>query len=226
MINKKSSKGNLDKRRITFLLIGFVIVFGLVYAGFEFFASKPKDLGTLPEIGVIVEITENIQATDPVKPPPPSASQQNIVLDIVDDDKLVLDSIPFIKEYDPNEAIEPYIPVAMVPEPIDDPPVETWKVDEMPVPDGGLEGLYKFLRSNLQYPKVPLEAGIQGAVYIEFVIERDGSISNVKVLSGVFPDLDNEAMRVVKMMPKWKPGKQQGKPVRCMYNIPIRFSIN
>jgi protein TonB len=225
MINKKSSKGNLDKRRITFLLIGFVIVFGLVYAGFEFFAPKPKDLGTLP-IVVIIEVTENVQATDPTKPPPPPAPQQDIRIKIVENTPAEIDISDLFPEYNPNDVIEPYEPVTLIPEIPDDPPKPVWEMDVIPEPEGGMEGLYAFLRANLKYPRVPLEAGIQGQVFVEFVIEKDGSISNVKVISSVYPDLDNEAVRVVKIMPKWKPGKQQGKAVRCMYNIPIRFAIN
>jgi protein TonB len=86
--------------------------------------------------------------------------------------------------------------------------------------------MYAFLESNLIYPEKLRMSGIQGTVLIQFVIETDGSISNVTVLAGVHPDLDKEALRVVKMMPKWKPGKQMGKPVRSYFNIPIRFILN
>jgi protein TonB len=224
MNNRKSSKGNLDKRRITFLLIGFVIVFGLVYAAFELFATKPKDLGTLPGVTIIDKPIEIIP-TDPTKPPPPPAPQQDVKIIIVPDTQIIIDSLPFIKEYDPKENVPEYEPVVIIGEKVDDPPLPTWKLDELPEPVGGRDAMYEFLRANLKYPKVPLEAGIQGTVQIEFVVEKDGSISNVKVLSPLYPDLDNEATRVVKAMPKWKPGIQMGKPVRCMYNIPIRFAI-
>jgi protein TonB len=86
--------------------------------------------------------------------------------------------------------------------------------------------MYAFLQNTLKYPEVARNNNISGQVFLEFVVERDGSISGVKVLVGVYPDLDQEAIRVVKMMPKWKPGKQMGKPVRCFYQIPIRFTIN
>jgi TonB family protein len=99
-------------------------------------------------------------------------------------------------------------------------------VEEMPEPVGGMDAFYKFLQENLKYPADLKEKGISGQVYIEFVIEKDGSIDHVKVVKGAHPDLDAEAMRVVKMLPKWKPGKQNGKPVRCFYNIPIRFTID
>jgi TonB family protein len=99
-------------------------------------------------------------------------------------------------------------------------------VEVMPEPVGGMDAIYKFLQENLRYPKEARDKGISGQVFIEFVVEKDGSIDNVKVLKGVDPDLDAESVRVVKLMPKWKPGKQKGEPVRTYFNIPIRFTIN
>jgi protein TonB len=225
MIEKKSSKGNLDKRRITFLLIGFAIVFGLVYASFEFFASKPKDLGTL-EVVIIEVPQENIIATDPVQPPPPPAPQQNVNIEIVENDIPVADSLPIFKEFNINENIpDREEPVPLPDEKPDDAP-PPYFVEEMPEPSGGFDTMYNFLRTNLKYPEIPRNNGIQGQVFVGFVIEKDGSISNVRVEAGVYPDLDQEAVRVVKLMPKWKPGKQGGKTVRCSYQIPIRFVLN
>jgi len=100
------------------------------------------------------------------------------------------------------------------------------EIDQMPVPVGGFDAMYKFLQENLKYPEHALNEGISGQVFLEFVVERDGSISNVKVLKGVHPALDAESMRVVKMMPKWNPGKHNGELVRTFYQIPIRFTVN
>ena len=106
----------------------------------------------------------------------------------------------------------------------DDKPLS--KVEVMPEPIGGWDAMYEFLRENLKYPEHARSEGIAGQVFLEFVVEKDGTISNVKVLKGVHPALDAESVRVVKMMPKWKPGTQDGKPVRTFYQIPIRFTIN
>jgi TonB family protein len=99
-------------------------------------------------------------------------------------------------------------------------------VEMMPEPIGGLDAMYKFMQGELKYPAEAREKGIAGQVFLEFVVEKDGSIGNVKVVKGVHSLLDAEALRVVKMLPKWKPGTQNGKPVRCFYNIPVRFTIN
>lgn len=79
---------------------------------------------------------------------------------------------------------------------------------------------------NVKYPVLAMENGIQGKVFIQFVIERDGSITDVKVARGVDASLDKEAVRVVQSMPKWKPGKQRGKPVRVAYTLPINFQLS
>jgi len=228
MIGKKSLKGDLDKRRITFLLIGFVIVLGLVYAGFELYATGDtvKDLGIMDEELIFV-MDEDVIATDPTPPPPPPpvAQQQEVILQLVEDNIKVNTDFDFSQDFNLDEAIEDYVPVDIVEEEKDDAPPMRF-VEEMPEPIGGFDAMYAFLQSNIRYPEVARNNGISGQVFLEFVVEKDGSISGVKVLVGIYPDLDQEAVRVVKMMPKWKPGKQMGKAVRCFYQIPIRFILN
>ena len=98
-------------------------------------------------------------------------------------------------------------------------------VEKMPRYPGGEPARKKFFTENLKYPKQVKEKGIQGKVYVTFVVEKDGSITNVKILRGVDPLLDNEALRVVRSMPKWEPGTQRGKNVRVQFNIPIKFAL-
>jgi protein TonB len=99
-------------------------------------------------------------------------------------------------------------------------------VEVMPQYPGGIPQMMKFISSNIKYPKDAIKKGMQGAVVVQFVVEPDGSVSNVHVVRSVFPSLDTEAVRMVKAMPKWSPGMQNGKPVRVRYNVPIRFSLN
>ena len=99
-------------------------------------------------------------------------------------------------------------------------------VENEPEFPGGVEALYKFISKNVVYPKKALKDGIEGKVVVEFVIEANGSVTNVKVFKSVNPDLDKEAVRVVSMMPKWKPGSQGGKNVRSRFRIPINFQLN
>ena len=99
-------------------------------------------------------------------------------------------------------------------------------VEEMPAftAEGG--NVNKWISKNIKYPILAQENGIQGKVYLQFVIEKDGSITDVRVARGVDASLDKEAIRVIQSMPKWKPGKQRGKPVRVSYTLPINFQLN
>ncbi len=99
-------------------------------------------------------------------------------------------------------------------------------VEVMPVYPGGMEGLIKYLSENISYPKDAKEQKISGRVIITFVIEKDGSVTEVTTVKSVFPSLDEEAVRVVKGMPNWKPGMQKGKAVRVKYTLPISFSLD
>ena len=99
-------------------------------------------------------------------------------------------------------------------------------VEEMPQFPGGQEGLMIFLRDNMKYPKEATEKGIQGRVLAKFIVEKDGLVSEPEIVKSVYPALDEEALRVVRCMPKWKPGKQNGKPVRVRFTIPLSFRLN
>lgn len=99
-------------------------------------------------------------------------------------------------------------------------------VEKMPEFPGGQKAMYKYLGENIKYPQKAKENGIQGTVFISYVIEKDGSVSHAKILRGVEKSLDKEAIRVVTGMPKWKPGKQRGEAVRVQYNLPIKFTLD
>lgn len=104
--------------------------------------------------------------------------------------------------------------------------LELSEVEVKPAFPGGEAAMYKFLCEQIRYPAEAAEDGASGKVIVQFVIEKDGSVSNVKVLRGKHPALDREAVRVVKLMPDWTPGRLGDKPVRCIYCLPINFSFN
>jgi protein TonB len=85
--------------------------------------------------------------------------------------------------------------------------------------------MYEYLQKNTKYPDMEFDAGIQGKVYVEFVVDKDGSVEDVKIRRGVSAGLDKEALRAVKSMPKWTPGKMNGKPVKCRFTIPVDFKL-
>lgn len=226
MLEKKTPKGDIDNKRTSFILIGLIIVLSLVYAGFELFASQDKEELIIEDIEEIIIVEDDVLATDqtPPPPPPPVEQQQEVILNLVDDNIKVNTEFDFSQDFDENFAVEEYVPIDIVEEVVDDTPPLRF-VEKMPEFIGGMEALYAFLRENLVYPEVARNSGIQGTVLIEFVVERDGSISNVKTVVPLFPECDTEAIRVIKKLPKWKPGEQMGKPVRVFFNLPVRFTL-
>jgi protein TonB len=98
-------------------------------------------------------------------------------------------------------------------------------VEESPSFPGGEEARIRFLQENIEYPQMARESGIQGTVYMTFVVEPSGSVSAVRVLRGIGGGCDEEAIRVIQKMPKWNPGKQRGKPVRVQFTMPIKFTL-
>ena len=98
-------------------------------------------------------------------------------------------------------------------------------VEEQAEFPGGLDSMYAYIVKNLKYPEAAKEKGIEGRVFVQFVIEKDGSISNVKILRGIGGGCEEAAVEMIKNMPKWKPGKQRGKPVRFLFTLPIKFEL-
>ena len=90
---------------------------------------------------------------------------------------------------------------------------------------GGQKALVEFLDANMKYPPIAMENGLEGRVYLSFIVEKDGSLSKIKIIRSISKECDEEAIRLVKLMPKWKPAKQRGEPVRHEYNLPINFLI-
>jgi|SRR5688572_19776285 len=105
-------------------------------------------------------------------------------------------------------------------------PDEIYTVTEtMPEYPGGEEAMYSFIQKNVKYPSMAKETGIQGKVYVQFVIRKDGSVTNIEVIKGIGGGCDEEAIRVVKLFPKWKPGEQGGKPVDVRMRLPFSFKL-
>jgi len=134
------------------------------------------------------------------------------------------DEVPITEDEIFEEAYEEVV-IPLEPEEPDSAPKIFMVVEEQPVFPGGEETRVNFLRENMSYPMKARESGIQGTVFVTFVIEKDGSITNAQILQGIGGGCDEEALRVTKMMPNWTPGKQKGQPVRTQFTMPIRFAL-
>ena len=216
MEEKKSPKANLENKKLMFIQIGMVISLLIAWLAFEH-----KNLLNR-EIVEDLEMTE-ITKQEEQKPQPVELPKQTTQLEIVQDDVEVED-IEINAEVDQQEVIEEYVPVEVEEEEVQEQEIFQI-VEEMPSFPGGEAKLMEYVAKNIKYPQIARETGIQGRVFVGFVVEPDGSISNVKLLRGIGGGCDEEAMRVIKSLPKWKPGKQRGKAVRVSYQIPVFFKL-
>ena len=225
---KKTPKADLENKKSTWLLVGYVIVLAFMFIAFEW-TKRDVKIDTSQAITdlvfeeEIIPITEQPEQAAP--PPPPAAPPIAETLTIVEDDADVEETTIATSE-ETNQAVEiKYVPVAVEEE---EPEEQTIfeVVEQMPeFPNGGMAGLMQYLSKNIKYPTIAQENGTQGRVTVQFVVNRDGSIVDAKVLRGVDPYLDKEAIRVISSMPKWKPGMQRGKAVRVKYTVPVMFRL-
>ncbi|MBR0539119.1 MAG: energy transducer TonB [Bacteroidales bacterium] len=225
MEEKKSPKANLENKKLMFTQIGLIISLLLAWMVFEFKSYDKREIDTSllsREIAVDEEMVEITKQDEP-KPQPMEMPKQTTQLEIVQDDVEVED-ININAEIEQNEVVEEYVAPEIEEEEVVEQEIFQI-VEEMPAFPGGEQKLMEYVGKNIKYPQIARESGIQGRVFVSFVVEPDGSVSNVKLLRGIGGGCDEEAMRVIKNMPKWKPGKQRGKAVRVSYQIPVMFRL-
>ena len=225
---KKSPKADLEGKKTTNLFIGAIMVLAVLFVGFEW---SERDKKVVTDSGIvdpvfeeeIIPITEQEQPKQ--APPPPEAPKAEEVLNIIENDSQVEESTVQASD-DTQAAVEvKYTPVEVEEEEVDEQQIFQ-VVEENPEFPGGMKECMKFLNNNIKYPQISQENGVQGRVIVQFVVNADGTIVDPVVVRGVDPYLDKEALRVIKLMPKWKPGKQRGKAVRVRYTQPVLFRLN
>lgn len=224
---KKNPKADLEKRRGLYLEIGLVVALVAALVAFNV-KSYDREAKEALEREAVLEEEEIIIQTDiqePPPPPPPEVPEVTTVIEVVADDKEDIKEVNFSAEVtDDTKNIE-ITPVVVEKEEEEDEVTIFTVVENDPEFPGGMEALYKYLAQNIKYPQLARDNGITGKVYVTFVVERDGSIANPKVLRDIGGGCGQEAIRVVKSMPKWTPGKQRGKAVRVQFNLPVNFSL-
>lgn len=222
---KKSPKADLEVKRTFFVQIGLIVALAAMLVAFEWksYDVEQIDIGARQVENVEEEMVEITQQNKP--PPPPAPPAQTTLIHIVTDDVEVDDDLVIDAEANELTVIEAYTPPAVVEEEeVAEAEIFT-VVEESPSFPGGDVARIQFLQQNIVYPQMARESGIQGTVYVTFVVERNGAVTDVRVLRGIGGGCDEEAVRVIKAMPKWNPGKQRGKPVRVQFNMPIKFTL-
>lgn len=222
METKKNQKFDLEQQRSTFFFLGLVITLAFVF--FAFKSGKEVNAVEIPvsETGdevtdIYIPITKEPEA---LKHNPPPVFKLFDQINIVENTASVNEP-DFIFD-EPDDPI-PASLKEFTEEKIDEPLLFA---DQMPEFPGGVGSLNRWLNRNIKYPTDAINLGISGRVYLNFIVDKNGSISNIKVTRGVDELLDQEAIRLIGEMPKWKPGYQGGMPVRVSYNIFITFKLN
>lgn len=227
---KKSEKASLENKRLLFTEIGFVVALIAIYFAFNW-SSTEKEVATLETEVANVEVEDMVPITQETPPPPEAAPKIPILsdqIDVVDDNIKVDDNMFQNLEDDANSGVEimDYIESAPEEETVEEEAIPFQLVEEKPSFNGGDANEFsKWVNSKLVYPEIAKENGVQGKVTLQFTVNADGTVSNVKVLRGVDSSLDKEAVRVVSSSPKWKPGKQRDRAVKVTYTFPVIFQL-
>lgn len=227
---KKSEKASLENKRLLFTEIGFVVALIAIYFAFNW-SSTEKEVATLEAEVANVEVEDMVPITQETPPPPEAAPKIPILsdqIDVVDDNIKVDDNMFQNLEDDANSGVEimDYIESAPEEETVEEEAIPFQLVEEKPSFNGGNANEFsKWVNSKLVYPEIAKENGVQGRVTLQFTVNADGTVSNVKVLRGVDSSLDKEAVRVVSSSPKWKPGKQRDRAVKVTYTFPVIFQL-
>ena len=225
---KKTPKASLENKRALFIEIGLIVALAVVYIAFNW-TSKDVQVSTLEAENQVVQEEEIIPITQETPPPPPEAPKIPVLSDQIDivDDEIEVDNDFLSLEDSDDMGVEIMDYVENVQEEVvEEEAIPFQLVEEKPSFMGGDANQFSaWVNKRLVYPEIAKENGVQGRVTLQFTVEKDGSVPKVKVLRGVDPSLDKEAVRVVSMSPKWKPGKQRDRAVPVTYTFPVYFQL-
>jgi len=220
---KKSEKADLTKTSTLFFSLGLTLTLAVVLTAFEW-----KEMEEQAELlaGKTTNTADEIMEVPPtdIPPPPPPQIQQPQVVEVPDEEEIE-EEIEVNLDVEMTEDTKVEQIEIKVEEPKEDVDEIFTIVEETATPKGGMAAFYKYVGSKLKYPPQANRMGVEGKVYVEFVINRDGSIVDARVVRGIGAGCDEEAVRVVASSPAWNPGKQRGKAVRQKYTIPIIFKL-
>jgi len=220
---KKTEKADLTNKSSLFLSIGLVISLLLAITAFSYRVYDDTSVKDLGKNDAVAEEILEVPPTEQLPPPPPKIQQPQIIE--VPDEKKIEEEIDINMDTEVTEETKvEEIRIEAVEEK-EDPNQIFLVVEETAAPIGGMPAFYEFVGKKLKYPAQARRMGVEGKVFVEFVIERDGSITDVKAIKGIGAGCDEEAVRVLQSAPKWKAGKQRGKPVRQRMVLPIAFKL-
>ena len=225
---KKTPQASLENKRLLFAEIGLIVALLVVYAGFE---TSTRAQATASLIDDTKPLEEDDILSIPLDTPPPAPEvpllpQLSDEIEIVDDNVTVDIDFQSLEDSDVPVDIKDYMNKEVIEEEVEEETFFVFNVEEQPTFNGGDANEFtKWVNTHIQYPQIAQEMSIQGKVTLQFTIEKDGSLQNVKVLSTPDESLSKEAVRVVSSSPKWKPGKQRDRAVKVTYTFPVLFQL-
>lgn len=239
MEQKKTPQADLEQQRTTGFLLGVILVLALLFVALEWNDIHSDDDDATLDLDELVRedemipmsLEEQLAQLEPDKSEPKEAEQLHIVDDNVEilpqDEQIAEDEgdgedEALLKELQEEEEPKALAPMGIDPE---DNPLQFRLVEDLPQYPGGAVEFMKWLTKNLQYPKLAQTRKTQGKVIAHFYVEKDGSITGLKIAQSLSKECDQETLRVLGMMPKWQPGVQNGKPCRTKVSIPIVFKL-
>lgn len=218
---KKYPKYDLENYHQLFLNIGLIVALTAVIIAFEW---RTYDRGAGMDLGVIDDNFEDLLEIPPTEqpPPPPPVIQQPEIIEVPDEEEIEEEiEIELDVEFEEELIVEELV--------FEEPEEEVEEiftiVEDQPEFPGGIGAFYKYVATNLRYPAQARRMGIAGKVFVQFVVEKDGRLTDVQILKGIGAGCDEEALRVIKKSKAWKPGRQRGRPVKVRMIIPINFRL-
>lgn len=223
---KKSTKADLENKRSVFMMVGFVAALLIILYAFKTGSrvTPASTFGGLEPVQVVEEVippTMDQEKKQINLPPPPKIIE---FFTEVNDEWEIDEVFTFTSTDISGALVINELPKLRKEEEVEDTIFRV--VEQMPLFPGGDKALIQWIGRNVHYPEVATANGDQGTVYVQFVVGKDGMVTDTRVLRTLSPALDQEALRVINKMPRWEPGRQRGKPVRVSYTVPIRFQLN
>ena len=229
MEQKKHNKVNLEQKRGVYAAIGLLLALAIVLTAFEYRMikqyEKPHTSSNWDNSDIEIEVIPIYRPKVPEKPKiniEKKLTQTFIIDDPVEEDPIDILPLDIPKEENLLASNNSFFPEEII---IEEEIPELFP-QVMPEFQGGIKALYSYIAKHIKYPKMARDNNLQGRVHISFIVEKDGSITNVNILSDVGGGCADEAARVVASMPNWKPGKQLGKKVRVQYTLPVNFKLD
>ncbi len=220
---KKTEKADLTKKTTFFFSIGLMVTMSLVVTAFEW---KDYDESLVDLMAKNTNTFEETMEVPPTEQPPPPAPviQQPQIIEVKDEEE-IKDDIKVNLDVEVTDETKVEEIVVQAEQPKEETDEIFTVVEESATPRGGMQAFYKYVGEKIKYPAQARRMGIEGRVFVEFVINKDGTLSDVRSIKGIGAGCDEEAVRIIQSAPAWNPGKQRGKSVKQRYTLPIIFKL-